>query len=262
MLILYRLQDAFEILIFSFIIYKLSLFITSNNKQAVNMYWIYATSLLVTYLVSLNNTLLFLLLVSPIIITLFIVLHQEKIQKNFLAHKTKFSENPADDTWSKILIRECMLRLHNNQSTQCIIQTAYDISSLVDNPYPVNVKIIPGLITLIGTSTQVDSEKFLLFNSTGYLQGINVTITSSQATSVNWIDNAHVLTSQLNILVFKTSTQTQTFDIVIAGELIFKKTASQTQEIIDSFLHKSLKAAKGSQQYDHKTKNTSKSAHT
>lgn len=258
MLMLYSVQDFLEVLFFSVIVYKLSSFIINNNKNANRAYWYYTSLITFTYMTSLNNTLLFLLLISPIVIILFIVLHHEAIQKNFLASKTTISKSKTHDAWTKIIIRDCMLRMHSNQATQCIIQTNYDITSLVDNPYPTPIKLIPGLITFLGNSSNFDSDKFLLMDQDGFLQGINIAINMPEHTNTSWFEAAYNLTTKLNILMFKTSTETQTFDIVIAGELMCKKTAAQTQDILDNFLNNSLSRTKGSRFYDNQYQNRNK----
>ncbi|MFZ5954055.1 MAG: hypothetical protein ACOYT8_03095 [Candidatus Dependentiae bacterium] len=232
-------RDIIEISFYFMIIYRLSLWLAKDNSNLIFWFWGYSCSLLVAYLINIPTTILFLVFLWPLFITLLFIVHQETIQKNFIA-LAKIPQQINNKNWLNILIKESLITTHRNKQVLCIIETNFNIHSYIENPLPVHSLITPDLITLITHSEFYNQNKFILIDQEGYLRGINVTIPSiantlSLGENKNSIEHFTTFSFKLKNLIVRASSSTHTFDMVIEGKIYLKMTALQTQELLQTY---------------------------
>lgn len=222
------IKDVLEILFFSAVVYFVSLFLKRDKRHNLLIYF-YSYCILVcaASLFHLPAITSFLLCASPLIVILFVIFHQELLQKNFVTLRIASSLVPEASDWLENLIRVSLHAINNNKQLICVIEHQADLKPFLHSPFLFDSPLQQNLLILLIESNGFDQNKLIWCTSTGKLIGINsswdIQYDGWQSQAVKelpiWQQDALLMTLKTDTIVFKADPIKRSFDIVVKGIL-------------------------------------------
>jgi hypothetical protein len=220
------IKDLIEIVFFSSIVYFFSLWLKKDRRNNLILYFYgYYALFAITTLIHLPTMSAFLLYSSPIVLILFIVFHQDILQKNFITMRNKpvmVSEDAVD--WPENLIRASLYGINNNKQILCVIEHYSDLKPFLNAPFIFNSPLHQNMLNLLIDSSNFDQHKLLWCNTHGKLIGINATWINTQNQEIQhskelpaWQQDALLMTLKTDTIVFKADPIRRSFDIIVKG---------------------------------------------
>lgn len=256
------LKDAIEIIFFTSIIYVFCIWLKKDKSHNLLLYFFgYCSIFCFAVLLNLATIVSFLMYSAPIALILFIIFHQELLQRNFitLTHMPITSLEIAD--WPEHLIRASLHAINNNKQLICVIENRADLKPFLYTPIVCNTALSQNLITLLIDSVGFDQKKILWCNAQGKLLGINGEWHISahetwQTQSVNdlpaWKQDALLMTLKTDTIIYKADPSQRSFDVVIKGIVYENLAAHQALLLLKKHLALQL-SYKGESSHDHVT---------
>jgi hypothetical protein len=239
-------KDVIEIIFFTSIIYVFCLWLKKDKSHNLLFYFFgYCIIFCFSALLNLSTIVTFLIYSAPIALIIFIIFHQELLQRNFitLTHMPITSLETFD--WPEHLIRASLHAINNNKQLICVIENQADLKPFLYTPIPCNTVLLQNLITILIDSTGFDQKKILWCNTQGKLVGINgewqITAHETwQTQSVNdlptWKQDALLMTLKTDTIIYKADPTKRAFDVVIKGTVYENLAAHQTLLLLKKHL--------------------------
>lgn len=241
MIIPFGWRDGIEILFFSGIFYYLALWLRQDRKSNLLWYFYgYCIAICTAYFAALSSVSLFLLLCSPIIIMLFMVIHQETLQRNFVALKNTPPIQPIHTNWLEIFMQGCLIAMNKNKTITCIIERTDSMQELVQAECTLNTPLNTLLMETILTSTTYSQDTMLWINDYGMLRGIN-TKWHTWPEHANWLDCACIYTAKTDVLILHCNPSTRSFTLVVDGNPIDNVNTQQIQHLLQKYVYIKIK---------------------
>jgi len=243
---IYDIKDILEITLFSSVIYYFSIWLKQDSqKQLLMSFYGYCTLLTVCQFTHLYTAGTALLLFAPVALIIFVMLHQEILQKNFITLHNITPTDQVEQEWTEMLIRSCLIAISSEKPICCIIEKKQSLSDLLIAPYSINCKLSEGLLDLLINSNTFEPNKMIWLQDNGILCAINSTwkrnsIDTWLAREVKeqepWLQDALFFTSKTDALCFKINEQTRTFTLVAQGKVLEKVSAHAALKTIKKYL--------------------------
>lgn len=239
-------RDMFEILIFSTIFYQITLWLKKDTTRNLLPYF-YGTLAcgFLAHVLNLPTISYFLFLFAPSLAALFILVHQETLQRNVVSLKNITAARQGSINWLETLIRSCLVVMNEGKEFFCIIENSDNIAPFLQCPIAIDASINQSLLSLLFGSPLFNEKKMVWINRAGSLQGINVawratfnTLAPSTLTIPleTWKDEAQLYTSKTDCIVLYLDPTTRLFTLVVQGN-VSEKIGTHT---ILSYLQKYL----------------------
>lgn len=239
------IKDFFEIAFLSGTIYYFSVWLSTDKKKNLLVYfYCYCACIVTGYLVNALTISTFLVYTSPVALLLFIIFHQDVLQRNFI---TLHTQQPIDyDTfidWLENLIRTALYAINNNKQLICVIENESDLSPYLQTSFLLQSPLWQNIMCLVIDSASFDQEKIVWCNRNGKLVGFNASwnIARNGQTAQNnmplWQQDALLMTLKTDTIVFKADPRTRNFDCVIKGILYQNVTAHNLIPLIKKNMH-------------------------
>ena len=221
------IKAGLEIIFFTSITYYFCLWLKKDkNNNLVIYFFSYCAIFSLAALLNLATIITFLIFSAPIALILFIIFHQELLQRNFitLTNMPIASFEVAD--WPEQLIRASLHAINNNKQLICVIEHRADLKPFLYTPLLFNAPLAQNLVTLLIDSPGFDQKKILWCNAHGKLIGINgewqitphETWQTQQVTELpTWKQDALLMTLKTDTIIFKADPTKRSFDVVIKG---------------------------------------------
>lgn len=242
---LYGWKDILEVLILSSIIYYFSCWLKKDNQKPLLLsFYGYCTIITASYYLNLVTLSTVLITFAPVVLVLFIVLHQETLQKNFIALHT-LSEKTFSQDWIEHIIRSCLVAVGNNKPIHVLIEKHNDLTPFLNISHRFESTITQGLLDLLIQSDSFEPEKIIILKSNGTLVGINGSWKKSSvdtwlATEVKeqeeWAQDALFFTAKSDALYFKIDQKTRIFTLLAQGKILETVSAERAQKTIKQYL--------------------------
>lgn len=243
---IYGWQDVAELLFFSSIIYYFSLWLKKDKQKNLLLYFYsYCGIALGMHHMQLPTATFFILLSAPAALMLFILVHQESLQKNFVMLRSIKPAHIVQDNWIEILIRNCLIAANNNKKVYCAIEHSDSLSTLIHNQLAINADVHMNLLSMILESDSYDQEKFLWLNTRGKLLAINASwdsvidsswIDTSQQTSNQWHHEALFFTQKTDAIIVAISPTNRLFTIITQGKIFNDITGPHALKTIEKHI--------------------------
>lgn len=233
--IIYRLQifnysDMIEILFFSVIIYFFLLWLKQDTqKNLIFPFYIYCTITFISYYANLNIISTTLFLAAPLAIIIFIILHQNSLQKNFVMLK-KVSATPSYNiNWLEEFIRSCLSALNNNKEFICVIERSDQLQNTIKAPCIFYADFKKDIFDILIEKHTCKNTHLIWINHEGKIVAINATLDinisqewmSTQAdTLAKWKQDGIFISSKTDAIIIRVNPLTRTFDIIIKGKIV------------------------------------------
>lgn len=244
---LFTFKDIAEILLISSALYYFSLWLKQDRqKNLLFSFYGYCAAVFGCYALGLQTLTLLLFVTCPIALMLFIVFHQELLQKNFIALATiNIAAQEQESDWLAIVIRACLVAINHNKTVYGVIEHRDSLASMLTTDMPLYTDIQQNVLTMALESSAYDQEKMLWINAQGKLLGINThwnvsatdIVTSNNAAMLAlWQQEALFFTHKTDAIVFFIAPSTRTFTLVAQGKIVEHVNANHALTTIKKYL--------------------------
>lgn len=240
------LEDAVEIIIFYFFIHSISGWLARTNNRFLLYFYAYLTILIIASLVSWTGIYSLLIYSGPFLGIFFIVFHQERLQKNFVAlNKITFDQKTVtlSNQWPELLMRGLLYAMNKEKSVVCVLEYAEPLPLVVQ--HMIEAPLSLSLLTMIVDSTLFDQHKTLWLRKQ-MLIGFNSSLVWNKTFSMlepavehadNWIQDGLIITKKTDALIVRVDHKTRLFDLVCQGKLLEKVSSQTALSIIKKYSH-------------------------
>lgn len=239
-------RDILEITLFSTSIYTFLVWLKKDTqKDLTSAFYGYYILFIGSYYCSLYTLSTVLLLTSPITLILFIVLHQETLQKNFVVLKKIQKTPPTDMHWIDELMKIFLNAVNNKKDILGVIERCDNLQDILKAPYLFYADIKKDAFDILLEKHSCTQEHLLWLNQEGKLIAINSSwqlelsdewISPDVLSLAKWKQDAIFITSKTDALVFKVNSLTRTFDLIVQGKLIEHNDAQQTLLLLYAYI--------------------------
>lgn len=246
--LIFKLTDVIEISFFSILFYSFSVWLSKDKqKNLLPTFYLMNVSLIFTNITCMQTIYNFLINFWPAIITLFILVHQNILQKNFITLKNLSPIKNNNIDWFENLMRSCLMALNNKKELIVVVEGKDSFENFIDSSFTIKTSINQELLTALINSPSFDNKKMIWISYNGILQAINsnwniqndiIWPDDNQHSMEGFKQDAILFTSKMDALVFKTNLNKRTFDIVVCGKLIEDVAPNNAINIVDQFIKK------------------------
>lgn len=243
---LFHWSHLIEILFFAALFYYFSLWLRRDRqKNLLFSFYAYCAVTFLAYAFNLTAISSFLFLFAPVTIMLFILLHQDTLQKNFVTVRTITPARMLNTEWLPILMQSLLVAINNNKMAICVIEKNDALKTLLSSPLTFNAPIQKELLDILLASTAFESTKMIWVNHHGQLLAMNATwqslvdepwVTEDVQQLDAWKQDAVLLTNKTDALVFGMHPATRTFTIIAQKKIVEGIQTSEAVMIIKQYL--------------------------
>lgn len=263
---LFTYKDCIEIILCTVGVYYFSLWLKQDRqKNLLFSFYGYCAIVFGSYYAGLPTITSLLFITAPLTIMLFIVLHQDLLQKNFIA-LAAINAPPAEheNDWLETVIRACLVAINNNKTIYGVIEHRDSLSSMLSTSVPLYTDVQKNVLTMALESASYDQEKMLWFTAQGKLLGINtqwnvlssdIVTPSKSATLPLWQQESLFFTHKTDAIVFSINPISRTFTLIAQGKIVEHINASHAFNTIKKFLNETH-VAKGEFSHEMQDKKT------
>jgi len=234
-------RNALEICIFSVLFYKLALYLRRDkSKNLLPYFYGYCAVAFIAYFVQLSTLSYFMFIFAPAAVCLFVLFHQETLQRNFVAMKQRVPQQGAFEGSIEVLMRCMLIALNKKQEVSVLIEYNDKLDEFVDCSYTINSPLNHDLLTLLLESPSIDQKKMIWITHAGIIRGINTTwhdsfahtspIGATQLLSSRDLNEWY--TSKTDSLTLELDPIARTFAVTAHGNTNPQVTSNQVLQII------------------------------
>ncbi|MBA3954022.1 hypothetical protein H0X48_01765 [Candidatus Dependentiae bacterium] len=239
-------RDVLEITLFSTITYGFLVWLKKDvQKDLTYAFYSYYILLMGSYYCSLYTLTTVLLSAIPVVLTLFILVHQETLQKNFVVLK-KMQKTPKEDIhWIDELMKILLNAVNNKKDIIGVIERCDSLQDILKAPYSFYADIKKDAFDILLEKHSYTQEHLLWLNQEGKLIATNASwqlelndewISPDVLALAKWKQDAIFITSKTDALVFKVNSLARTFDLIVQGKLIEHNDAQQTLLLLYAYI--------------------------
>jgi hypothetical protein len=224
-------------LFLSALIYSVLLWLKKDTQRnLVMLFYLVFTGITVIHYLDLQIVKFSLLSGLPIICVLFILFHQETLQKQFITINKKNSEPEETDTWIDEIVKSCLIALNKQREMILIIERADLLRNLINTPYFIYAELKKDIFEILLDKHSAAHDHMIWINQQGKLVAINATwrsiideawITKEIEHLSPWKQQALYITSKTDAFICKINPVSRNFDLVVQGKLVEGITAEQ-----------------------------------
>lgn len=264
---LFTWQDGVEIVVFTLGAYAIiKLLAQDTQKKLLLCFYSYCLLCFAAFYLDIAGLGLVLLLSTPVVATLFIVMHQQTLQKNFVALASLTPEPEQVDQWLPELIQATLSAVNTGKSTVIILERSNSVGDLVSGGCTLNAPITPELLALLTQATN-DQHLTLLATQTGKIKAYNPVLNIPFDTT--WLSDevqllaritqdSVILTEKTDAIVWILSAQTRFFTLTISGKLYERLSASSLMAAINRYIANKQLSEKDSHEFSPRHHSSSK----
>lgn len=244
---LFTYKDCIEIALCAIGVYYFSLWLKQDRqKNLLFSFYGYCAVIFGCYYAGLPTITSLLFITSPLAIMLFILFHQDLLQKNFIALaaiNATSAEHEGD--WLETVIRACLVAINNNKTIYGVIEHRDSLSSMLTTSVPLYTDVQKNVLTMALESSSYDQEKMLWLTAQGKLLGINaywnvspsdIIMENNTAMLAIWQQEALFFTHKTDAIVFSINSTSRTFTLIAQGKIVERIHAQHACTIIKKFL--------------------------
>lgn len=223
-------RDLLEIILLSSVVYGFMRWLAKDQQKNL-VFWFYCYTALVFGCSMLNlqtlHTLFF--ITSPIALLLFLMLHQQTLQKNFITLTSLSPEALPTSHWLEELIQGCLHALNKNRDVFCIIERSDALDQFLSTNCVFNAEITRELLELLTAKIDYQGALVLWVTHTGKLHAINPTwratideiwVADDVKALHKWKQDALLMTEKSDALMFTLSPTNRLCTLVMEGKMI------------------------------------------
>ncbi|MDR3646446.1 MAG: hypothetical protein P4L22_02815, partial [Candidatus Babeliales bacterium] len=247
-LLIFKWIDLVEILIFSTLFYAFSIWLRKDKqKNLLPTFYLMNIALITTNITCMHTIYNFLIHFWSVIVMLFVLIHQNTLQKNFIALKNLTPTKNKDENWFEDFMRSCLIAMNNKKEIITVIEGKDSFEYFINSSFTIKTAMNQELLNALINSPSFDNQKMVWISHNGILKAINSTwkiendLLWAQDEYQNiekWKQDAILFSSKMDSLIFKTNINKRSFDIIVHGKLIEDVAPNNAINIIDQFIKK------------------------
>lgn len=242
-LLIFSYTDLIEILLISLAVYYFARWLQyDRQKNLAPMF--FATCMAITSanywgLTNLSNLVLS---CWPLILMLFILVHQQTLQKNFIAFKKIIpAKILIPNNWVESLIAACMTSPQKNQKLICILEGIDNLSDFLTSEFMINSVVSKPLLETVLNSQSCDNQKIIWLTQDGNLTAINASwnlnFTHANLTNSTF-DNCLLLSQQIDLIYLEVDQKLHQFSLIAQGQLIKNLHTNDIIKVLQQYIRK------------------------
>jgi hypothetical protein len=242
------LKDCLEILFFTFIFFKFCRWLKQDQKSnLVGHFYLASTIYVGAYAFDLYAITQFYHMTWPIMLTLFIILHQKSLQKNYVAARTLHSKEINQNSWAAHILSAAFKGLQYKKNFTFIIEGNDSLDEFISKPIELCSPIQPSLLTMIVESNLTQPNSIIQLSQYGKILGLNgqwqkkmdpLWLDKKHENYYAWEQEALYWSHHLDALIFQANAQTKTLTFIAHGTRISSLTPDKATTLIDQYLKK------------------------
>ena len=243
-------RDITEILFFAAAIYYIQLWLKKDKTRNLILgFYIYCALFCASYYADLPVLRFVLFVFAPALAMIFIILHQETLQKNFIT-----LSNPAiplDDKghWINELVMCSLTALNRHKDIIIVLERNDHLKSIIHAPYFIYAELKRDVFEILLEKQMAGNEHMIWINQHGKIVSINSSwktqldedwLTQETEPMHLWKQQALHITSKTDALVLKINPLSRSFDVVNHGKIV----EGMNAETVSTYLKKQLSRGK------------------
>lgn len=235
-------KDFIEILFFASVVYPILLWLRKDEqKNLLTIFYGYCFLFFTAHYADLPVIRFALFLTAPLIAIIFIIMHQETLQKNFVMLAKATARTDSPDHWIDELMKCCLMALNRHKEIVLVIERNDQLKSLIHAPYFIYAELKKDVFDILLEKHIPGNDYMIWINQQGKLVAINCTwrthldeawISKDAQNMHLWKQHALFITSRTDALMFKVNPLTRSFDLVLTGKLSEALNAEQAASFI------------------------------
>lgn len=229
-------RDSVEITLLWMISYGMLRWLAADTQKPLVSYaYSYALLSGIAYCLNLEALTTLLIGGAPVIFLLFVILHQETLQKNFIALRAIKAKIPAARSWLDELIKSVLYALSLNTPLTCIIERRDSVKNFFTGT------LIHGALSHEFLQAILETAQIIVIDDRGTVISHDARITvfpdaqwmtAEVELLERWQQEAIFITSKTDAIVFHADPVTRLCDIVINGKIVHHISASHAHALI------------------------------
>ena len=231
-------RDAVEITFLTYFCYRWLRWLQSDKQKPLLRYFYSYSALWILSVCFEFSTLLFVLEYSlPLVMMLFVLVHQHTLQKNFVGlYKIKPAQK-AENNWLQEIVRFC---LQAQTDLYFLLEHTQSLSELVHSEITLHTPVKTALLQCIAQSTAFNPDQYFRVDTDGNLLGINVNWKKPLALTAleeQPLEKASYYLIDSDACMIQYAHKTRSFTIIIRQKIYPGLSATQVLQSITHYLH-------------------------
>ncbi len=236
-------RDFIEIGALSTAFYYSALWLKKDRQKNLLPYFYgYVTLIIVCHFGELNTLTSFLFIFSPAVAMLFMLMHQELLQRNLVMLKNITTHpSPSCPDWLASIMKATLSMLAENKDIILLIEHTDAMNPFLQLSDTFEAPITDGLISLLFQKLYTPSRMCWL-TSSGMIRGINVSFKASwhptaYHTKTAWIDDAVAYTAKADALIIFANAQLHNYAVAHSGIIRQGLSMEQAHQLIKKLIN-------------------------
>lgn len=236
-------RDCTEIIIYSFTIYALCIWLKTDKTKNILAYFLtYCSVTIAAWALEFPTLTPFLFSYAPIAIILLIVLHEKTLQRNLVTLKALTPLQPTPENWLDTLLGCALSIINTNKSITIVIENKDSLDYFLVTPFSINADLSKDILTILLTSSSYEEKKMVWITQHGQIKGMNAVWhaeRSPEQTTIHTLFNkkdALFYTQQSDALIVHINPFQRTFTLITAGKEIPSITSNTIKATIQQHL--------------------------
>ncbi len=213
-----------------------------KTRHLVLYFYFYCFLIFATYALSLPVAHKLLVAAVPLVIMIFVLMHEEVLQKRFAVPVRAVPHGPVDDTWIDELLQACLFAMNTNTALTFLLEHHDTIGSLITKGCTFETPLTKNKILVLVESRLFDRSSMIWIRSDGILVGINASwIQESESSAGNdakqraWL-MALLASHKTDVLVLRTNPEHNSFDIALRGNSAQNLTSAHCRMLLRQYV--------------------------
>jgi DNA integrity scanning protein DisA with diadenylate cyclase activity len=239
-------RDIVEILFFAGAIYYIQLWLKKDSQRNLLLgFYMYCALFCASYYAELPVLQFILFVFAPAITMLFIILHQETLQKNFITLSNPAVPYKEQNTWIDELIKCTLTALNKHKDIIIILERNDPLKNLIHAPYFIYAELKKDVFEILLEKQAPGNDYMMWINQQGKIVSIN----SGWKTQLDeewisqeiehmhvWKQQALYISSRTDAIALKINPVSRSFDVVSHGRIV----EGMSADAITTYLKKQL----------------------
>jgi hypothetical protein len=240
---LFGWRAVVEVLFFAIALYQFARWLRKDSRLLLSFYG-YCTTVVIAHFFHLGVIAQVLTLFAPAMVMVFIVLHQDTLQKKFVTIRNITPAQQPHD-WLAVLFGTLLASAQKGKAAYVVIEKNDSIKSLLKSSFPLHANVQKSLLDLLLASDLYDDSKLIWVNHHGQLLAINAVwnieldaqwISEDVVDLPQWKQDALLLAHKTDALVVYLDPMSRCVDLVGQQKMLEGVTVAQAMIVVKQYL--------------------------
>jgi len=221
-------RDLAEIAFFVLVFYGASCWLSRDKTNNLLPYFYgYCYGAFCAHVLGLQLVASFLFLCAPAAVMIFILVHSQTLQRNFITHKRVVEETQREG-WVEALVSASLAAASDGKDVQGVVECSDSLKQFLFAQTAIGAPVDRGLLHVLFASQSYDASRMVWVDTDGRLVAINVCHRQSQLDNpaavrcegdlvCEWREDSALLSSKTDALFFRLDAHTRRFFVVAGG---------------------------------------------